>query len=219
MPLEWDQVGDKKYQTGVDRGVLYLPERAVVWNGLTSVDEAFDVEVKPYYQDGVKYLNHQVQGDYSGTLKAFTYPDEFDQCVGVVSQGSGLYFHDQRPRPFGLSYRTKIGNDVTEDLGYIIHLLYNLYAVPNSTSFATIGADPTPLEFSWSLTSTPDALSARRPTAHLSIKSTDLDFGVIDLIEGILYGDVENEPHLPSMTSLISTFHFAGGGGGGGGLS
>jgi hypothetical protein len=208
MPkLEWDKPGDREFQTGVDRGVLYLPNgRAVSWNGLTGVDEKFDIEMKTYYQDGVKYLDHQVMGDYSATLKAFTYPDEFEQCIGLATRGSGLVFHDQKPTSFGLSYRTMLGDDLEGlELGYVIHILYNLRAVPGDISYTSIGKDVSPIEFSWTVSGTPEAASGHRPTAHVSINSTNLDFGMIQTIEDILYGTDIDVPYLPSLAELIDT--------------
>lgn len=50
MPgLVWDRVGDRTYESGLDRGVLYLPDgSAVPWNGLTSIVENFDRKLTPY---------------------------------------------------------------------------------------------------------------------------------------------------------------------------
>jgi len=202
--LQWDKVGERRYEAGVDRGVLYLSDKAVVWNGLTSVDESTQRSSNPYYQDGVKYLEHPIVGDFAGTLKAFTYPDEFDAVQGIVSGSGGFYVHDQRPQPFGLSYRTKIGNDTDGiDHGYRIHLLYNVLATPANTSYASLSNTPTPIEFSWDLNATPGLLSGYRPTAHVSIKSTDLDPRYLAFVEEILYGNEINDPRLPSLNEIF----------------
>jgi hypothetical protein len=204
--LAWDRAGDKTFQAGLDRGVLYLPDKAVAWNGLTGVEEKFDIEMKPYYQDGVKYLDHQVMGSYAATLKAFTYPSEFEPCIGLASKGSGLIFHDQQPKSFGLSYRTGLGDDLEGlEHGYLIHILYNLRAVPSNIPFSTTDQQTSPVEFSWDITGTPEAAVGRRPTAHVSIKTTDLDFGMIQTIEDILYGTDIDVPYLPSLAELIDT--------------
>jgi hypothetical protein len=202
--LQWDQVGDRRFEAGVDRGVLYLGDDAVAWNGLTGVDESPNTESRSFYQDGVKVLDVKVLGEYAATLKAYTYPDEFDQVLGIANDGKGLFIHDQRPRPFDLCYRTRIGNDVDGiDHGYRLHLLYSLMAVPNGTSFGTTESNVSPVEFSWALTSTPQDVTGYRPTAHLSIKSTDIDPGYMNFIESILYGTETSEAYLPSPTEMF----------------
>jgi hypothetical protein len=202
--IAWDQVGDRIYEAGVDRGVLYLRDKAVPWNGLTSVEENVARESKSFYQDGIKYLDSQVLGEYAATLKAYTYPDEFDEVVGVATDGRGLYIHDQRPKTFSLCYRTKIGNDLDGlDHGYRLHLLYNLMAVPSSVAFGTVESSASPIEFAWALSSTPQMLTGYRPTAHLSVKSTDIDSGYMSYIESLLYGTDVADPYLPSMAEMF----------------
>lgn len=208
MPkLAWDQLGDRTFQAGLDRGVLYLPNgKAVAWNGLTGLDEKFNIEMKSYYQDSIKYLDYQVMGEFAATLKAFTYPREFEPCIGLGSKGSGLVFHDQRPIPFGLSYRVKNGDDIAGIEGdYTIHLLYNLRAVPSDLSFSSLGEQVSPVEFAWDLSGTPEFAAGHRPTSHVSIKSSDLGFGMIQAIEDILYGTDIDVPYLPSLAELIDT--------------
>lgn len=204
--LSWDQAGERTFKTGVDRGVLYLPTKAVAWNGLTSLEESSSMTMNSYYQDGIKYLDYQVLGDFAATLKAFTYPDEFEECLGRHTKGSGLFFHDQPPISFGLSYRTRDGNDLEGvDAGYTIHVVYNLRAVPDASSFESIGADVAPVEFSWALTGTPEFSVGHRPTAHVSFKSSDLGFGMLQQIEDMLYGTDIDVPYLPSLAELIDT--------------
>lgn len=205
--LAWDQVGDRTYQAGLDRGVLYLPDGTVVpWNGLTELTEKFNIEMKSYWQDGIKYLDYQAMGEFTGTLKALTYPEEFEQCMGLASRGTGLVFHDQRPKAFGLAYRVKNGDDVAGvDGDYTIHLLYNLRAVPSDISNTSISDSPSPVEFAWDLTSTPEFATGHRPTAHVSLQSADLDFGMISVVEDILYGTDSEPPYLPSLAELIDT--------------
>lgn len=205
MPvLEWDKVGDRRYEAGVDRGVLYLPDKAVVWNGLTGVEESTARTSTSYYQDGIKYLEHVIPGDFAGTLKAYTYPDEFETVQGVAADGHGVYVHDQKPTPFGLSYRTLLGNDVDGlDRGYRIHLLYNLLATPANTAYSSLSESPSPIEFQWGLSATPSLLSGHRPTAHVSIKSTEVGASLLAYVESLLYGGELNEPYLPSLSEIF----------------
>lgn len=204
--LAWDQAGDRTFQAGLDRGVLYLPDKAVAWNGLTGLDENSSMTMNSYYQDGIKYLDHQVLGEFSGSLKALTYPEEFEQCIGLDSKGSGLVFHDQRPVSFGLSYRVKNGDDLAgTDGDYTIHLLYNLRAVPSSLGYATMDQQASPVDFAWDLTSTPESVVGHRPTAHVSLKSSDMGFGMLQQLEDILYGTDIDVPYLPTLAELIDT--------------
>ncbi len=204
--LTWDEVGERRFETGVDRGVLYLAGGgSVVWNGLTGVDETFNREAKAYYQDGQKYLTQHVLGEFEGKLKAFTYPDVFDVMDGVYTKNAGLFVHDQMPQSFGLSYRTKIGDDqLGLDRGYRIHLLYNLQASPDDRAYLSVGDQVVPMEFSWTLTTVP-ALKGwgYRPTSHLSLKSTDLDANTLAYLEGVLYGTDTTPPQLPSFAELV----------------
>jgi hypothetical protein len=203
--LVWDEVGDRTFQAGVDRGVLFMPDGTAAWNGLTGVDDSTPRSAQPYYQDGVKYLNYQVLGDYEGTLKAFTYPDLFDAALGLKDDG-GVSFHDQYPQSFGLSYRTLLGDDVNGlERGYVIHILYDLIAAPSSQSFQTLGGQVTPVEFSWGLSATPKQFPGRRPTAHISIKSTDIDPAALQVIENSLYGTNLWEPFLPHPLDVVDT--------------
>jgi len=203
--LAWDRPGERTYQAGVDRGVLYLPGKAVVWNGLVGVDEAFKRETKEYYLDGQKYLTYQVLGEFEGKLRAFTYPDEFEEMDGVRTQKSGLFIHDQQPKSFGLSYRTQLGDDLAGlARGYRIHILYNLQAIPEGLSYSSVGGQAAPMTFGWGLISTPNVQGwGYRPTAHISLKSTDLAPDTLLYLEGILYGTATTAPRLPSLEELI----------------
>lgn len=203
--LEWDQVGERKFQAGVDRGVLYLPTVAVPWNGLTGVEETTSTKSQPYYQDGVKYMDYQVLGDFTATLKAFTYPEEFEPCIGIETNGNGVFFHDQPGEPFGLSYRTLLGNDISGlDHGYIIHVMYNLRAIPSASAYSSVGGTITPMEFSWALTSLPELVPWMHPTGHISIKSTDIDPGKLEDIEFALYGYDLGNAYLPDITEFVN---------------
>lgn len=209
MPvLEWDKSGEKLFQTGVDRGVLYRKDgTSVVWNGITGVDEDSSSERTSYYMDGVKFLEHVTPGEFAGNLKAYTYPDEFDELIGVDSPIDGLSYHEQQPKLFDLSYRTILGNDVlSTDFGYKIHLFYNLLAKPSSKSFATLNDQTEPVEFSWELSGVPPSITGHRPTVHISIDSLKTSPAVLAAIERILYGTSTTEPRLPSITEVDGIF-------------
>lgn len=215
MPtLEWDKVGDRVYQTGVDRGVLYLKNGDVVpWNGLTSIDDGTSSEVKSYYLDGVKILDHVTPGDFVGKLSAFTYPEEFDDVLGNPQVAQGLTFYEQPAKSFNLSYRTKIGNDTDPDYGYKIHLLYNVRATSDSQKFDTLSKDSSIPEFSWSLTGVPSiyTIDGVKPAVHISVDSTNARPDVLASLEGILYGTETTEPRFPTVLEVRIMFGEVGG--------
>jgi hypothetical protein len=205
--LVWDQVGERRYETGVDRGVLYLPGRnVVVWNGLISVNETVSRDVKPYYIDGIKFLDHHVPGTYSAKISAFTYPDEMDTLVNSAEFAPGVFLHDQRsPKLFNLSYRTRIGNDLEgPSYGYKVHIVYNLLAVLNDTTLTTIGDSVAPQTFEWSIYGTPAAVFGARPTSHISLNSRSIDPTLLMTIEELLYGSDDLNPSLPALVDLLA---------------
>jgi len=209
--LEWDRIGERYYETGVDHGVLYLKDgRSVPWNGLRSVEEGSDSENAAFYLDGVKYLHRVSPGDFNGKLTALTYPDEFEEVVGTVEVGPGMYYYNQAPKMFNLSYRTKVGNDVDGvDHAYKLHILYNLVATPDPANYQSLNDQVQPIDFSWTLNGTPPATSGYRPTVHICIDSRDADPFILETIEGLLYGSATSNPRLPPLdeiTTLMSMY-------------
>lgn len=203
--IEWDQVGERRFETGVDRGVLYLPDGvAVPWNGLAAVTEMRSRDVKSYYMDGVKYLDYVVPGNFAGKISAFTYPDELDTVMGNRQFAPGVILHDQQTKTFNLSYRTRVGNDLEGvDHGYKLHIMYNLVANPSDVTYTAVGASPTPQVFEWGITSTPEQMFGVRPTGHISLESRRIDPALLETLEETLYGTDESAPSLPSLVDLI----------------
>lgn len=192
--LVWNPVGQRRYEDGIDRGVLYLADgTGVPWNGLTGVDEdTSGVETTSYYYDGTKYLETRSPGDFSATLRAFTYPDEFLQFDGYTELNNGVLLGEQPVYDrFGLSYRTRIGNDIDGyDHGYKIHILYNLVATPDTRSYKTLsGGQRSINDLSWKISGVPEDIPGHRPTVHIIIDTTRMNPYLVKDVEDLLYGE------------------------------
>lgn len=207
MPrLQWDKIGEKVFESGLDRGVLYLSNgNAVPWNGLTSVIEKIGRESEPIFYDGVKVGENISLGVFSATLAAFTYPDALDELTGNTKIRSGVFLGDQSMKTFGLSYRTRVGNDVDgEEAGYKIHIIYNVTAIPSDTEYASISDEIEPVAFEWELSAIPIELDGFRGAAHITIKTKDLDPDLLTEIETILYGSGAADASLIPMDQLVA---------------
>lgn len=213
--LEWDKVGDRVYQSGIDKGVLYLKDgRVVPWNGIKSVEDNTSSELQSYYLDGIKILDHVVPGDFEGKISAITYPEEFDEVLGAIAVNTGLTFYEQESKSFNLSYRTKIGTDLDENYGYKIHLLYNLRAISDAQSFESLSNDPTVSDFSWTLSGTPPVatnVDGIRPTVHVAIDTINARPDLLQALEDILYGTVDVDPRFPTLLEVRVLFGEIGG--------
>ena len=202
--LVWDATGEHFYETGVDHGVLYIPTegqytKGVAWNGLTGVTESpSGAESNPQYADNIKYLNLISAEEWAGTIEAFTYPDEFAACNGEKELADGVTVGQQSRSTFGMSYRTKIGNDTDgSDHAYKIHLLYGLTAAPSEKAYATVNDSPEAVTFSWEASSVPVNVTGMLPTSSITIDSRTADPTKLAALEKILYGAEEAEARLP----------------------
>ena len=212
--LLWDQVGDRRYETGVDHGVLYTPDpvtgaydSGVVWNGLTAVTESpSGAESNKQYADNIVYVNLVSAEEFGGTIEAFTAPDEFGIHDGTAAPKVGVYVGQQSRRPFGFSYRTKVGSDLNGDEGYKLHLVYGAQASPSEKGYTTVNDSPEAMALSWEFTTTPVAVTGLKPTAILVIDSTKVDAADLAALELELYGAVATEPRLPMPDEVIAMF-------------
>lgn len=211
--LAWDQVGERRYETGTDQGVLYIPNNGVynigyAWNGLTAVTEApSGAEPNAQYADNIKYLNLMSAEEFGGTIEAFTYPDEFGQCDGTAMPTAGVLIGQQSRKTFGLSYRTKVGNDVDgTDYGYKLHLVYGALAAPSEKAYSTINDSPEALTFSWEFSTTPVSVTGMKPTAILTIDSTKVSAAGLTALENALYGTPGTDPRLPLPDEVVAMF-------------
>ena len=217
MPkIKWDQTGERLYETGVSKGVLYpyannTYAKGVAWNGLINVSESPEgAEATPLYADNIKYLNLMSAEEFKATIEAYTYPDEFAACNGEASLETGVSIGQQKRSQFGLSYQTKIGNDVDSELGYKIHLVYGALAAPSEKAYATVNDSPEAITFSWEISTTPVEVPGFKPTASLVIDSTKVDPTKLAEFEKKLYGDETNEAMLPLPSEVAALFHAAG---------
>lgn len=205
--LEWGKIGDRFYEAGVDRGVLYRDGLSgVPWNGLISIKESVSGgEPMPFYLDGIKILNVLALEDFAATLDAFSAPPEFSVCDGTGQIANGLFVTQQPRVPFGLSYRSKIGNDIQGlDLGYKIHFVYNALASPAARNSDTLNATVSPSTLSWGITTTPVAISGFRSGAHLILDSRLIDSDALMAVENFLYGTSDTSPALPTPEELVT---------------
>ena len=209
--LNWDVQGERYYETGVSKGVLYpfkegKYSKGVAWNGLTAVTESpSGAEPTPLYADNIKYLNLLSNEEFAATVEAYTYPDEFAECDGSAELAAGVSVGQQKRIPFGMSYVTKVGNDTDgQDYGYKIHLIYGALAKPSQKNYATINDNPEAITFSWELSTTPVAVPNMKPTACITIDSKKVTPEKLKKIEDKLYGTESEEATLPTPTELAA---------------
>ena len=199
--LVWDAVGEKRYETGVDHGVLY-PQvkgaypKGVVWNGLTSVTESpSGADENAFYADNIKYGSLRGAEEFGATVECYTYPDEWELCDGSIEPVKGVILGQQKRSTFGLAFRTLIGDDAEDaldaDNGYKLHLIYNATASPSERQYQTINDSPEAITFSYEITTTPIPVTVvpnARPVANITINSKTTDPEKLKKLEGILYG-------------------------------
>lgn len=209
----WDKLDERLYETGVDHGVLYRPDRTgaylngVPWNGLTGVTESpSGAEATAVYADNIKYLNLISAEEFGGTIEAFTYPDEFAECDGTASPVPGIAVGQQKRHPFGLCYRTILGNaEDANDYGYKLHFVYGAQAAPSEKAYETVNDSPEAITLSWEFTTTPiEAGEGLRPTAILTLTSTEVDPLKLKTLEDILYGTLSTAPRLPMPEEIYA---------------
>ena len=194
--IVWDASGEKLYETGVDHGVLYTVDsnatysKGYAWNGLTAVTESpSGAEATKLYADNIQYANMYSAEEFGGTIEAYMYPPEFQQCIGEGTLASGAVIGQQERKVFGLCYRTKIGNDTDgDDHGYKLHIVYGAKASVSERAYNTVNDSPEAIQFSWEFTTTPVNVTGMKPTAIVIIDSTKATAEYLATLEAILYG-------------------------------
>lgn len=215
--IVWDQEEDRTYETGVDHGVLYIPDAGeytdgVAWNGLTTITETpSGAEATPIYADNIKYLNLLSVEEFGGTIEAVTFPTEFYQFDGGAVVKGGIVIGQQDRAKFGLSYRTLFGNAAEGNAyGYKLHLVYGAQAAPSERAYNTINDSPETATFSWEFTTTPVAVTGKKPTALITIDSTKVVPSELAALETKLYGGVSTDPELPLPDAVLALFPTSG---------
>ena len=219
-PITWDGDGERRYENGVDHGVLYLQKNkdtdnkpyanGVPWNGLTSVTESpSGAEPTNFYADNIKYGTMRSAEEYGGTIEAFTYPDDFKSCNGEASIASGVTIGQQARDTFGMCYRSNIGDDQSQEAGYKLHLVYGATVSPSEVTHETINDNPDAQAMSWEFDTNPVAVKDHKPTSVLTIDSTVATKAKMDALKDILYGKGSIAPRLP-LPDEVATIMAAG---------
>lgn len=210
--LTWDGTGERYYENGVSKGVLYPQDSTgayplgVAWNGLTAVTESPDgAEPTDLWADNIKYASLRSAENFKATIEAYTYPDEFAACDGQDALATGIYIGQQPRKAFGFCYRTEVGNDTNSgtDDGYKLHLIYNATASPSEKAYETVNDSPDAITFSWDVETTPINVTGKKPTAHLVIDSLKVDSEALTAIEDALYGTATADPYLPTPDDIL----------------
>ena len=211
--LEWDKTGERLYETGVEQCALYVQSddgtypKGVAWNGISEIDEnPSGVEESAVFADNMKYLSLYSAENMGGNINAYTYPDEFGECIGEAELAKGAYIGQQTRKAFGLAYKTKIGNDVKADAyGYKLHLVYGARASVSEKTYNTINDSPEAMSLSWEYSTTPVNVTGHKPTAILTIDSTKCDPTKLAALEIILYGSETADARLPLPDEVATT--------------
>jgi len=211
--LVWDKVGEKLWETGVDRTVLFPMNSSggyaagVAWSGITAINESpSGAEPTKIYADNIVYGILMSPEEDALTIEAFTYPDEYAECIGEANVGTGAVIKQQSHKHFGLAYRTMIGNDtVGTDHGYKLHIFWDCIAGASEDSNSTINDSPEQKTFSWSVSTLPVAATGFQPTACMVIDSTTIPEGKLTQIENLLYG-VAGEGQAQGTDASLPTF-------------
>lgn len=204
--LTWHDPGTKVFETGIDRGALYLLDgRVIPWNGLVSVNENLGQETSPVFFDGVKLSEIQSSSGFSASVSAITYPDELDELCGGLSIRRGVHLWDQPSQSFGFTYRTIVGNDLDGvDAGHKIHFVYNISAAMSDRTYTTISDDVELTEFEWEFVAVPEQVDAYRPSTHLVMDTTKASPELVEIIQNYIWGTPSSPPVLPPLNVLVA---------------
>lgn len=212
--LVWNQPGERVFELGTDRGVLYHKDINGVytdgeaWNGLKSVSKSpSGGEPTKMYADNMVWLTLLSVEEFAATIECMMYPKGFEKYDGLATPVPGVVLGQQPRESFGFSWRTLKGNDIEgQEAGYKIHLAYGCLAKPTEQAHNTINESPETTSFSYELSTTPVTVTGYKPTAYVCIDSTEVDAGDLAALELILYGSVGQTPKLPLPDQVLGLF-------------
>lgn len=213
--LSWDATGKRFYETGTDRAVLF-PQTGengaysvgVAWSGLTGVTESpSGADETSLYADNMKYLSLRSAEEFGGTITAYQYPDEWEQCDGSAELETGVILGQQARTPFGLCYRTLLGNDVKRnDYSYKLHFIYGATVSPSERAYQTVNDSPEAIEFSWEFDTTPISVDGFKSTSCITVDASKVDKTKLKALEDMIYGTEEKEPQMPLPADFKTIF-------------
>ena len=213
--IVWDKVGERWYETGVSKGVLYTKKTTtggskwvgVPWNGLTAVTESpSGAELSDLYADDIKYASLRSAETFGATIEAYTYPDEFAECDGSAEAADGVMLGQQPRKAFCFAYVTKVGNDTQDesDDGYKLHIIYNATASPSEKAYQSVNDSPEAITFSWEINTTPINVTGHKAVSTIVIDSRKADPTKLAALEKMMYGDTSADPELPEPDALLT---------------
>lgn len=212
--LAWDQVGQRKYETGVSKGVLFTQKSdgsynaGVPWNGLVSVAKTPEGgEDNPIYADNMKYMSLTSAELLNGSISAYTYPDEFEACDGSSEVNPGVFIGQQTRVPFALAYLTIVGND-TQGNSYSekLHVIYNAKVSPSERTYESVNGDPNAITFAWDFTTTPVDLSSvnLQASSGVVIEKSQVGLTAWNAVLDKVHGAAASESTLPTIPELLA---------------
>lgn len=206
--LAWDRMDERRFETGLDRGVLYpVGGSPVVWNGLTSIQEVQNRQTKDFFQDGVRVFQRSIAQPYSAKIQAYTVPNIVFSLVGHKSLAAGVNLHDgSTPFRTHLCYRTRIGSALEGvEFGYRLHLVYDLLINPDDVQLDTTNDQSNATVFGLTVNAI-QRMWQNLPVNHISVDSTEVDPGWLLNLENQLYGTPTSDPTMPDLMTLLNSF-------------
>ena len=211
--LVWNVSALKFYESGLDRGVLYVRDGSgnyplgVAWEGLINLTEKpGGAEPTDLWANNVKYAQLISSEIFDGSLEAYTYPDEFLPCDGVEEAVTGMLIGQQARSTFGLSYRTYEGSEAAGQMAeYKLHVIYGCLVQPSEVSRATINDSPEAATFSWEFKTVPAAMTGELPVSKITLSSADLGAPEMAAVKDALWGiDTPTDAYLPLPDALLT---------------